>query len=381
MKAVQLENPHGVKKGERLVVAVRDVPIPTLHDNMVLFKILAAGMNRRDEWSALGLYPGLVFENSTLGCDGCGVIVDPKTLEPEPNAQLYLLTPSRGWEEDLAGPETALPNALPQVRKNEFGGEGFGILGATRAVRGAGTFAEYIGVDRSQLVPAPKHLSAVQSASLPCAAVTAYRAAFTKGTIQRGQNVLITGIGGGVAMLAMQLVLAAGANVYVTGGSEAKIERAKAMGAKAGALYRAQDWPQQLRKMLPVDRPYFDVVIDSAGGEIGAQALQAGLRDGGHVVVYGMTAVPKTTFTMRDVLKNLNLQGRSQTHTGTTLGSAKEFSESIRFIEQHQIEPRIDTVLDGLDKVQQGLALLADAEKRSGGKVVLNIAAAPRAVL
>lgn len=313
MKAVQLENPHRVKKGERLVVAVRDVPMPKPQGDMVLVKILAAGMNRRDEWSALGLYPGLVYENSTLGCDGCGIVVNPETLEPEQGAQLYLLTPSRGWEKDPAGPEAALPNAPRSVLQNEFGGQGFGILGATRAVCGVGTFAEYIAVDRSQLVPAPKHLSAVQSAALPCAAVTAYRAAFTKGKIQAGQNVLITGIGGGVALLALQLVVAAGAHVYVTGGSEAKIERAKELGAKAGAMYRDQDWPQKLRKALPEDRPYLDVVIDSAGGDINVQALAAGLRHGGRIVVYGMTAVPKTTFTMRDVLTNLDLQGMSST--------------------------------------------------------------------
>lgn len=315
MKAVQLENPRQVKKGERHVVAVRDVPLPEVRENMVLVKILAAGMNRRDEWSALGLYPGLVYEHSTLGCDGCGVIVDPNTLAPEPNAKHYLLTPSRGWEKDLTGPEAALPNASPHVHKNEFGGEGFGILGATRPVRGVGTFAEYVAVDRSQLVPAPSHLTVVQSAALPCAVVTAYRAAFTKGAVQAGHNVLITGIGGGVALLALQLVVAAGANVYVTGGSKEKIERAKSMGAKGGALYRDAAWPEQVRKLLPADRPYLDTVIDSAGGEISAQAIQAGLRDGGRVVVFGMTAVPKTTFSMREVLKNVDLQGASIAYT------------------------------------------------------------------
>lgn len=310
MKSVQLEQPpNGAKKGERHVVVVRDVPMPKLHGNMVLVKILAAGMNRRDEWSALGLYPGLIFENATLGCDGCGVVVDPTTLEPKADSPLYLITPSRGWLRDPAGPEAALPNAPDNIRKNEYGGEGFAILGATRGVCGAGTFTEYIGVDPSQLVPIPKHLTAVQSAALPCAAVTAYRAAFTKASIQSGQNVLITGIGGGVALMALQLVVAAGANVYVTGGSPEKIERAKALGAKGGALYRDTDWPKQIRGLLSAERPYLDAVIDSAGGEISAQALQAGLRDGGKVAVFGMTAVPKTTFTMREVLKNVDLQG------------------------------------------------------------------------
>lgn len=318
MKALQLEKPAGgAQRGQRHVVAVRHVPLPTVGEDMVLVKvgsidspkILAAGMNRRDEWSALGLYPGLVFENATLGCDGCGILVNPTSLAPL-SEQLYLLVPSRGWDADEAGPEAALPHAPAHLFKNEFGGQGFGILGATRPVCGVGTFCEYVAVHRSQLVPAPAHLSAVQSAALPCAAVTAYRALFTKGRVAAGQNVLITGIGGGVAIQALQMALAAGATVLVTGGSSAKVERARAMGAHGGALYKDADWPDQVRALLPPSRPWIDVVIDSAGGNIVAQALQAGLRDGGKVVVFGMTAAPNVSLTMRDVLKNVDLQGR-----------------------------------------------------------------------
>ena len=167
----------------------------------------------------------------------------------------------------------------------------------------------------------------------------------------------------------------------MTGGSKEKIENARSLGAKAGASYRDQDWPHQIRNTLPSSRPYLDVVIDSAGGDISSQALLAGLREGGSVVIYGMTAVPKTVFTMRDVLKNINVQGMFKINTGTTLGSNHEFSESIRFIERHRIEPCIDTVLHGLDQINKGLSLLADAEKRSGGKVVIEISHAARATL
>ncbi|WFD27993.1 propionate--CoA ligase [Malassezia nana] len=309
MKALQLEQPEGrARRGQRHVVAVRHVPLPIVRDDMVLVKILAAGMNRRDEWSALGLYPGLVFENATLGCDGCGILVDPETLAPLSD-QLYLLVPSRGWDEDELGPEAALPNAPPHVLHNEFGGRGFGILGATRAVCGAGTFCEYVAVHRTQLAPAPAHLSAIQSAALPCAAVTAYRALFTKGRVAQGQNVLITGIGGGVAIQALQIARAAGATVLVTGGSSTKVERACAMGAHGGAVYKDTAWPDQIRALLPSTRPWLDVVIDSAGGAIVAQAQQAGLRDGGKVVIYGMTAAPSVTLTMRDVLHNVEVHG------------------------------------------------------------------------
>ena len=168
-------------------------------------------------------------------------------------------------------------------------------------------------------------------------------------------------------MLALQMAVAAGANVYVTGGSPAKIERAVKLGAKAGTEYKDPSWPSKIRSLLPASRPYLDCVVDSAGGEIAAQAQKAGLKNGGKVVVFGMTAAPKTTFTMREVLKNVEV-------LGSTMGSAKEFADSVRFVERHRIVPVVDTVLEGLGQAEKGFELLAEADKRSGGKVVVRVA-------
>jgi propionyl-CoA synthetase len=179
--------------------------------------------------------------------------------------------------------------------------------------------------------------------------------------------VLLTGVGGGVALLALQMAVAAGANVYVTGGSESKITRAIKLGAKAGSLYTDPTWPTQIAHHLPRSRPYLDCVIDSAGGEIATLAQKARLKNGGKVVLYGMTAAPKLSYTMKDVLKNIEV-------LGSTMGSAHEFALSIRFIQHHKISPVLDTVLDGLDHAHNGFDLLANADARSGGKVVIRIA-------
>lgn len=178
MKALQLERPAGEpKKGQRNIAAVREVPTPQPSSGQVLVKILAAGFNRRDEWSMVGAYPGLVFKNATMGCDGAGVVVAPAGFDM-PNEhpdKLVLLTPTRGWVKDKDGPEAELPGLSDEQRRNGLGGKGFGILGATAPTNGVGTFAEYVAVEKDQLVPAPKHLTPEQAATLPCAAVTAYR--------------------------------------------------------------------------------------------------------------------------------------------------------------------------------------------------------------
>lgn len=85
--------------------------------------------------------------------------------------------------------------------------------------------------------------------------------------MKAGQNVLITGIGGGVALQALSFCAAAGAVVFVTSGSEGKIRAAKELGASAGVCYRGE-WERELRSLLPRGRPWLDAVIDGAGGDI-----------------------------------------------------------------------------------------------------------------
>ncbi|EPQ28794.1 uncharacterized protein PFL1_03597 [Pseudozyma flocculosa PF-1] len=371
MKALQLEKPPGEpKKGARNLALVRDVPTPRPNPDQVLVKVVAAGFNRRDEWSMVGAYPGLIYKNSTMGCDAAGVVVAPADWQMENNhpQKLVLLVPTRGWESDPDGPEAELPGASDVQRSNGLGGKGFGILGGTGATNGVGTFAEYVAVEKDHIVPAPKHLTAEQASTLPCAVVTAYRALFTKARVQRGQNVLITGIGGGVALLALQMAVAAGANVFVTAGSQQKLDRAVSLGAKGGAIYKDAKWPATVGSQLPQSRPYLDAVIDSAGGEITAAAAKMRIKHGGRIVVFGMTAAPKVGVTMREVLKNVDV-------LGSTMGSRREFIEAVRFIEDKRIVPVVDTVLQGLDQADRGFQLLAQADARSGGKVVIRIGA------
>ena len=138
-----------------------------------------------------------------------------------------------------------------------------------------------------QLYPAPAHLSDEQAAALPLAGLTAYRAVVTRGKVERGMSVLVTGIGGGVALFALQLAHALGAHVFVTSSDQSKLARAVAVGAtvsaghhvvscvctpvlmlggaQGGVLYTDPKWVDKLRGMLPSGS--VDVVIDGAGGE------------------------------------------------------------------------------------------------------------------
>ncbi|KAL8848299.1 MAG: hypothetical protein Q9221_006653 [Calogaya cf. arnoldii] len=129
---------------------------------------------------------------------------------------------------------------------------------------------EYAVVPTAELELAPDHLSDTDAAALPLTGLTAWRALSTKSSnAKAGRNILVTGIGGGVALMVLLFGVAKGCNVYVTSSSQAKIDRAKSLVAKGGVLYTEEEgWPKALRNLLPHDRSFLDAVIDGAGRDI-----------------------------------------------------------------------------------------------------------------
>lgn len=164
---------------------------------------------------------------SILGADGMGIVVSPS---PFHNKEV-LISPFVNWKSSPEGPDGSAS-------------EPFGILGSVKQTGGRGTFAEYIVVEEENLVACPAHFlnrgveGYAAAAATPLGALTAYRAVFTKANVQAGQNVFITGIGGGVALIALQYCIALGANVWVSSSSEDKIARAVKLGAKGGVNYK-----------------------------------------------------------------------------------------------------------------------------------------------
>ncbi len=164
------------------------------------------------------------------------------------------------------------------------------------------------------------------------------------GNAAPGRNILVTGIGGGVALTVLQFAVAMGCNVYVTSGDQAKLDKAKQLGAKGGVSYKDKDWNTQLAALLPKDRLHLDAVIDGAGGDVVTKSVKL-LKAGGVISVYGMTVGPKMDWTMAAVLKNIDLRG-------TTMGSKKEFQDMVEFVREKKIRPIISKVVTGLDNLE-----------------------------
>ena len=143
---------------------------------------------------------------------------------------------------------------------------------------------------------------------------------------------LVTGVGGGVALFALQFAVAAGNEVFVTSGSTDKIQRAVELGAAGGVNYKEDGLGQELKEQAGGG---FDVIIDSAGGE-GFASLIDLAAPGGRIAFFGATRGNPPGFDMRRVFwKQLSI-------LGTTMGSPEDFAAMVRFVEEKKIMPLAD---------------------------------------
>lgn len=332
---------------------IKEVPKPTPGPNEVLVRITSAALNHRDLFMRRHLYPAISFTNPLLA-DGHGTVValGPSITRNDLhlNARV-LLTPMRGWLADPAAPED------PRT---------FAVTGGSKLTP-VGAAQDFIAVSEDEVEPAPGHLSTAEAAALPLVGLTGWRALVTKSNAAfPGANVLVTGIGGGVALQVLQFGVAFGCRVFVTSGDEAKIARAVELGARGGVVYRNEGWEKELRALLPADRPFLDAVIDGAGGDIVGKTVKL-LKAGGVIAQYGMTVSPKMDWLMQAVLANVELKG-------TTMGSRQEFRDMVAFVDEKKIRPVVSRVVKGLDNIAEIDSLFADMDKgRQFGKLVIEI--------
>lgn len=294
-----------------------EVPVPSIEEDEVLMKITASALNHRDIWITKGQYPGIKL-GAIMGADACGIWENKE----------YIINPGLYWGDN-----------------ESFQSIDFRVLG----VPDDGTFAEYIRIKKSYLFEKPTFLSVEEAAALPLAGVTAYRALINKTNPKAGEKVLISGIGGGVALFAMQFALALGCEVFVTSGSSDKIAKAISLGAKGGYLYHEQDWSKRLMNEIGG----VDVVIDSAAGANFNNLVKV-CNPGARISFYGGS---------HGKIDGLNPQlvfWRQISIYGSTMGSELDFDQMLKFVNKHKIKPIIDEVFNfndlhlGFEKMEAG---------------------------
>lgn len=240
-------------------------------------------------------------------------------------------------------------------------GEGSDFLANhTRGVTELGSLVEIADVDANSVVKAPDHLSWEAIATLPVAAMTAWKGLEAAG-IGPGSVVVVLGTGG-VSIIGLQLAKARGAKVIVTSSSDDKLHRARALGADETINYRKNpEWQQDVR--LSTDGIGADLVIDTAGGDEFGRAIAA-VRYGGTVYAVGFVADTMVHLALLPLLSN------GVRVIGTNGGSVADLAGAATAINAKRIEPVIDRVLQ-LAELKEGYRLL----ERGGhfGKVAITL--------
>ena len=297
-----------------------DRPIPSLSPGQVLLKMKAASLNYRDLLTVRRAHTSPQKPPFIPFSDGVGEVV----------------AVGEGVTRVKIGDRVA------GIFMQAWISGGFSAEKSGSALGGAidGVLAEYVALHESGVVHAPAHLSDVEAASLPCAAVTAWHALMADGTLKPGDTVLIQG-SGGVSLFALQFANIVGANVIATSSQDQKLERLMQLGAAHGINYKTDPtWEKTVFKLT--DKVGVDRVIEVGGANTLNQSLRA-VRYGGHISLIGVLSGFSAEISTVTILhKGIRLQG-------IYVGSRDMFEQMNRAIALHQIKPMIDRVFPFAD--------------------------------
>jgi NADPH:quinone reductase-like Zn-dependent oxidoreductase len=314
----------------------------------VLLEVRSAGLNHLDIWVRKGR-PGLSLAMPhVLGCDVAGVVVGMGSN----------VTDLKVGDEVVLNPGLSCGSCEYCNRGEQSECRQFGIVGMSRP----GTFAERVAVPAGNVFPRPSHMNFDEAGAFALSYVTAWRMLMTRAQIQPGQTVLIHGIGGGVALSALQLAKLAGAEVIVTSSSNKKLALAEQIGAPHIINYTAvADLGRQVRDVT--SGRGVDVVIDTVGAATWSVGFAA-VRRGGKIVLCGVTTGPKAESDLRTLYWN------QLTIMGSTMGSNEDFRQMLRAVSAARLKPVIDSVKP-LEGVREAMARMESGQQF--GKIALRI--------
>jgi NADPH:quinone reductase-like Zn-dependent oxidoreductase len=326
-----------------------DLPIPALRGpDDVRIRVRAAALNHLDLFVVGGL-PGVTIESPfILGSDACGVVDAIGANVTNVSVGDYVIL-NPGMSDGTC--EYCLDGEQPLCPR-------FQILGE----HVPGTLAEYVVLPAKNAHAIPASVSVEQAAAFPLATLTAWRMIMSRARVKAGEDVLIWGIGGGVALAALQICKNLGARVWAVSSSDEKLRRAAEMGADELLNRNTVDVPCVIRDRTK--KRGMDVVIDSVGQATWNMSLLA-LGRRGRLVTCGGTSGPMVQTDVRRLFWN------QWSLLGSTMGNDAEFEAITTELRAARLLPPVDSVFDLADG-RRAFERLEKAEQF--GKVVVRIA-------
>ena len=337
MRALNVAAPWGLD-----AIQVVDRPDPAPGPGEVLVRMRAVSLNYRDLLMVNGMYgraPASSGDVITPFSDGCGVVeaVGAGVTRVKAGDRVATLF-FQNW---ISGPPTpaGLSSAL-----------GFPVPGAGSELQ---TFSEQ-GVSK-----VPEFLTDQQVATLPCAALTAWRGLFEDADLQPGDTVVLQGTGG-VSVCGLQFAHAAGLRTLITSSSDEKLDRAKALGADHLVNYKTTPaWSKPVREATGGRGA--DFIMEVGGGGTIQESMKA-IRIGGHIAIIGIVAGAGDAFNPAALI------GNSAKLQGLSVGSRDMFEAMCRAIDLHKISPVVDKVFP-FTEAKAAFSAMAGGEHF--GKIVL----------
>jgi len=340
MKAITITK-QGVPVAPNIAIA-EDWPDPQPDSNQVLVRTEAAALNHLDLWVGRGL-PGIDLEYPRIsGSDGCGVIE----------------AVGRDVDESWIGTRVILNGAMPQCVMP--GPDHVPAMPDILMIgeHTHGTMAERFLAPVTNVIDIGD-ADPVEAAAFGLTHLTAWRMMWTRGRVQPGQWVLITGIGGGVALAALNIARHLGCRTIVTSRHQHKLDRAAELGADHGVLDTGEDWSREVRSIT--GKRGVDLCVESVGKAVHLSCIKA-LARGGTLVSCGCTTGPDATTDFARIFWN------QLSIIGSTMGDMNEFREVAALFTRGAIKPVIDSVYDA-NNAQDAYARIESGEQF--GKVVI----------
>ncbi len=344
MKAVLLPR-YG---GPEVLEFVADHPEPVPGPDEVLVHVHAASLNHLDLTVRKGLPTLKLTLPHILGADVAGEVAqvgsDVTGFEPGDRVVANPGLTCGHCEFCVAGDDSLCPD--------------YKILGE----HVPGTYAEYVAVPARNLLAIPVDMDWVPVAAAPLVFMTAWRLLVTRAAIRPGEDVLVLGAGSGLSTAAIQIAKLAGCTVYTTSSSDAKLKRAKELGADVVVNYKEMAWSKAVWELT--GKRGVDVVLDHVGEATFKDSVRT-LRKGGRLVIPGATTGSMPQLDLR------YLFWRQLSVLGSTMANRREFEEVMKLVFMGRLKPVVDRVFP-LEEAADAHAYLEKGEQF--GKVVLRVA-------
>jgi NADPH:quinone reductase-like Zn-dependent oxidoreductase len=334
MKAIVIDGEFGFDHLKSV-----DRPEPKPRRGEIVIRTSAVSLNYRDTDMVAGTYPFKFPLPLVPTSDGVGTVV--AVGDGVTRAKIGDRVLGTFWQSWIAGD-------FDQT-------ESVGQLGGSMD----GMLQEFVSLDQEGIVHAPEHLTDEEAATLPCAALTVWQALVTEGRLKAGETVLVQGTGG-VSIFALQFAVMFGARSIVTSSSDAKLEKARKLGATHTINYvKTPVWHPDVRRLN--GGRGIDHVIEVGGPDSFMQSLQA-IRLGGQIHMIGYVG-SKT-----GEMNPLEILYRRAVVRGIPIGSRESFEHMNRAIALHQMRPVVDRVFPWMEA---RAALQYMREGKHLGKIVL----------